>query len=247
MPRTHGCLFRNAPTFPSVCMNRPARGSGWGPRFIPSLVLLLGATSLTGVAQPPPPAVREDDQRYGIRPNLRLYPQDTPKAVLQSLLTAVEKKQYAYIVAHLLDPTTVDARLAERHILFLDRAEKELRQEQLRRGSSGVPSQQRLPSDPEDWKDLVRQRAREHAFRELVQQVQQRLEAEPHILRSFTKILTAGQFAETASGVKATHPEILEGALYFRQVGPRWFIENRREELPSPPAGSKPASSKDKD
>jgi len=228
-------------------MNCKAEGSGWGPRFIPSLVLLLSATALTGVAQPPPPAVQGDDQRYGIRLNLRLYPQDTPKAALQSLLTAVEKKQYAYIVAHLLDPATVDARLDERHILFLDRAEKELRQEQLHRDSTGFPAQRRLPSDPEDWKDLVRRRAREHAFRELVQQVQQRLEAEPHTLRSFTKILTGGQFAETASGVQATHPEVLEGALYFRQMGTRWFIENRREELPSPPAGSKPASPKDKD
>jgi hypothetical protein len=209
-------------------------------------MFLLGLASLTVVAQPPPPpAAKVDNQRYGIRLNLRLYPQDTPKAVLESLLAAIEKKQYAYIVAHLLDPATVDARLDDRAVLFLDVAEKELRQEQLRQPSAALPSERRVPKDPQEWKEWVVQRAREHAFRELVQQVQQRLEAEPHILRSFAKILTGGQFTDTANGVKATHPEVPEGALYFRQVGTRWYIENRREDLPSPPADSKKSTSKE--
>ncbi|GIW85452.1 MAG: hypothetical protein WHU94_02275 [Thermogemmata sp.] len=236
------CSWTNARTGPDSDLGRLGRCFG-------NIVLfLLGLAPLAVVAQPPPPpAAKVDDQRYGIRLNLRLYPQDTPKAALQSLLTAIEKKQYAYAVAHLLDPATVDARLSDRAMLFLDRAEKELRQERLRQQKTLVPSEPRLPAEPQQWKELVLQRAREHAFRELVQQVQQRLEAEPHILRSLAKILAAGQFTDTANGVKASHPEVLDGAVYFRQIGPRWFIDNRREDSPSPPPASKEPSPKDKE
>lgn len=222
---------------------------GWLGRCFGNIVLFLsGVAPLAVVAQPPPPAaVKVDDQRYGVRLNLRLYPQDTPKAALQSLLTAIEKKQYAYAVAHLLDPATVDARLSDRAVLFLDLAEKELRQDRLRQPNAlGLPEQRPI-TEPQEWKEQVIRRAREHAFRELVQQVQQRLEAEPHILRSLAKILAAGQFTDIANGVKASHPEVLDGAVYFRQIGARWFIDNRREDLPSPPPASKEPSPKDKE
>lgn len=231
----------------NVCPHRPCR-QGCLRRCIGiTLLFLLGVAPLTVVAQPPPsPATKGDDQRYGVRLNLRLYPQDTPKAALQSLLNALDKKQYAYAVAHLLDPATVDARLNERIMLFLDLAEKELHQERLHQLNTLVPFGQRLPTEPQKWKELVVQRAREHAFRELVQQVQQRLEAEPHIPRSFAKILAAGQFTDTPSGVKASYPEVLEGAIYFRQIGSRWFIDNRQEEAPTSPPGSNKAAPKDK-
>lgn len=183
-------------------------------------------------AQPPPPADKLETQRFGVPLNLRLYPQDTPKAALQSLLNAVEKKQYAYLAAHLLDPAVVEARLDDRLVLFLDVAEKELQQEWLRQKQEVVPQSQRLPADPERWKALVRQLAREYAFRELVRQIQQRLEEEPQTVRSLARILVSGTFAENGDTAKASHPQVDDGVVFFRRVEQRWFIENRREESP---------------
>ncbi|MCS7270477.1 MAG: hypothetical protein NZ703_05275, partial [Gemmataceae bacterium] len=159
------------------------------------LVLGLGLVCLWPMvagAQPPPAAEKIDTRRYGIALNTRLYPQDNPKAALQSLLTALEKKQYAYAVAHLLDPDVVDKRINERMVLYLAQAEKDLQQQRQREQQQLIPPSQRLSSDPKRWKALVEQTAREYAFRELVQQVQQRLEEEPHTVRTLARILVAG-------------------------------------------------------
>jgi hypothetical protein len=186
--------------------------------------------SAPSIAQPPPTEKSNNIQRFGITPNLRLYPQDTPKAALQSLLNAIEKKQYAYLAAHLLDPASVDQRLNDRSVLFLDVAEKDLKQELQQQQT--LPPSQRLSTEPERWKVLVQQRAREYAFRELVQQIQQRLEEEPQTVRALARILVAGTFTESGDIAKAVHPQVDEGAVFFRRIEQRWFIENRKQESP---------------
>jgi hypothetical protein len=52
-----------------------------------------------------------DGTRYGIAPDLKTYPQATPKETLASLLKAVESKRVDYAVAQLADPAFVDDRV----------------------------------------------------------------------------------------------------------------------------------------
>ena len=55
----------------------------------------------------PPPA------RYGIEADLEGYPQDTVKAVMSSVLKAIDTRRYDYLAAQLADPDGVDKRVQE--------------------------------------------------------------------------------------------------------------------------------------
>jgi hypothetical protein len=53
----------------------------------------------------------KDARRYGIDPDLKKYPQGTPKDGLGSVLKALGEKQIDYLLAHLADPAFVDKRV----------------------------------------------------------------------------------------------------------------------------------------
>jgi hypothetical protein len=50
-------------------------------------------------------------KRFGITPDLKTYPQTTPKEALASIIKAIDAKKIDYLVAHLADPTFVDDRV----------------------------------------------------------------------------------------------------------------------------------------
>jgi hypothetical protein len=50
-------------------------------------------------------------KRYGIEPDLNAFPQKTPQATLASVLTAITRQRFDYLVAHLADPQFVDERV----------------------------------------------------------------------------------------------------------------------------------------
>ena len=52
-------------------------------------------------------------KRFGVEPDLKTFPQATPKETLASVLKAIEGKRADYIVAHLADPEFVDRRVKE--------------------------------------------------------------------------------------------------------------------------------------
>ncbi len=51
--------------------------------------------------------------RYGIPLNTRLYPQNTPKDALASVISAINNKRINYLLAQLTEPTFVDRRVKE--------------------------------------------------------------------------------------------------------------------------------------
>src|SRR5262245_6187996 len=54
-------------------------------------------------------------KRYGVEPDLKAYPQATPKQALASVIKAVEDKRIDYLVAQLADPEWVDAHVKDLH------------------------------------------------------------------------------------------------------------------------------------
>jgi hypothetical protein len=70
---------------------------------VTALALLL-AGSVAGADKPAP--------RFETTPDLKSYPQGTPKEALASVLKAVQAKQYDYLLAQLSDPKWVDGRAA---------------------------------------------------------------------------------------------------------------------------------------
>jgi hypothetical protein len=53
--------------------------------------------------------------RYGIEPNVELYPQATPKEALASVLKAIDGNRIIYLLAQLADPQWVDQRVQRLH------------------------------------------------------------------------------------------------------------------------------------
>jgi hypothetical protein len=78
------------------------------PRVLALIVMLVSV-----VASPAQAPKDTPPRRYGVEPNLRDYPQETPKETLASVLRAVERGRINYLLAHLADPTFVDLRVKE--------------------------------------------------------------------------------------------------------------------------------------
>ncbi len=204
-------------------------------RFVCSSVLLSAVVAL-GSAQPPATGDGKEPipPRYGVLGKPEVYPQKTAKRALLSALEAIEKGEYAYLVAHLLDPDFVDGRIADRAKQYEAEAELELtrrRDFQLKNRDKFRP-EERLPTDREAFQALVDQQSREMAFKQLVRDVEVKLLNDPIALKELKKIARDGTFTDTETGAKATHEQVKHRAVFFRKIGDRWFVENRQEELP---------------
>jgi hypothetical protein len=201
-----------------------------------AVVLSLGAAALIHAQPPkdPPVAVIPKDAppRYGVNPRAKAFPQDTPKAALKSALSAVEKADYSYLVAQLLDPKFVDAAVLNRAQGFVAAAEAELAQlRDFQRANPGKIAQEaRVPLDPDGFRALAAARARDRGFKQLLRDIEQKLTDDPQVLRDFRRIAREGSFADADPTASATHPEIKGKTLYFKKIGDRWFLENRQAE-----------------
>jgi hypothetical protein len=75
------------------------RGMGVGV----AIVLFLGLQAAAQQSEPP--------GRYGVLLNQRLYPQETPKETLASVVSALDNGRIDYVLAELTDPAFIDERL----------------------------------------------------------------------------------------------------------------------------------------
>jgi len=71
------------------------------------LLMALATPAFGQKREPPPPP------RFGVEADLDVYPQDTPKAALASVVKAVDARRFSYLAAQLADPDAVDKRVQE--------------------------------------------------------------------------------------------------------------------------------------
>jgi hypothetical protein len=71
-------------------------------------ILVLLAGPVLGQKKDPPPAAR-----FGIEADLDVYPQETAKAALTSVVRAIDARRYDYLAAQLADPDAVDKRVRD--------------------------------------------------------------------------------------------------------------------------------------
>jgi hypothetical protein len=196
-----------------------------------AVVLLVGVGALAH-AQP-----NEPEPRYGVKPRFKQYPQATPKEALRSALAAVEKGDYAYLAAHLLEPKFVEEAVVERARLFEAAAERELAQlrDFQRANPEKVAVENRVPLDPKAFRAMATERARDRAFKQLQGDIARKLADDPQAIKEMRRILRDGAFADTGDSAAATHPEVKGRALLFKKFSDRWFLENRQEEQKKEP------------
>jgi hypothetical protein len=179
--------------------------------------------------------VKDLGPRYGVNPRVKAYPQATPKEALRSALLAIERVDYSYLAAQLLDPALVDKEVGERAKSFeLDALAELTRLRDFQRANPGrVMPEERLPLDAKSFGALVLARAREQALRQLAKDLEQKLTDDPVSVKEMRRILRHENAFNVADPIAtATHPDVKGRTLYFKKIGERWFLENRNTEEP---------------
>lgn len=211
-------------------------------RKVFAVALVLGIAQLAPT-QPPPPAgpPAEVPPRFGVPYRPKTFPQADPKLALRSVIEAADKAEFPYLVAHLMDPAFVDARLAERARQLEPAVEVEyakLRDFQ-KANPDRFPPDVRLPEDPAMFKGRVQAEARTRAFRQFVRDVQDKLVEDPEVLKDLRRFAREGTFGEGAEAIKVGHPDIRDRSVYLKKVGDRWFMENRQTDEGKAPEPAK--------
>lgn len=170
--------------------------------------------------------------RYDLAPNTRAFPQATPQDALRSAIRAAEAGRYDYLLAHLLDPAVVDARIADRAKLLEGAAEQDLRALRARQRANpfAYTSEQRLPDDPAEFAERVKVEARRRAFRAVAQDAADKFANDLSALRELRRFLREGDFAVQDNAAKVTLRDVKGRAVFLKRAGDRWFVEDRQEE-----------------
>jgi hypothetical protein len=183
------------------------------------LLSLVSGLLVAGAAAAQPDAV---PPRFEVIHNPDAYPQDTPQRTLTAVLEAIGRDRYDYVVAHLLDPAFVDARLGATQAYFERAAADQF---------AGTLAGATLRGA--DLETRVRTLGLRHNVQDLTNRVRRKLADEPDHLRDLRRFARDGQFQAAGETATATLPDTKDRALYFKKVGDRWFLENRKEDRPA--------------
>lgn len=195
------------------------------------VVVMLGAAVASGQPAELPP------ERYGIRSEIVLYPQGTPRQTVATLAALVERKKFEYVVAQVLDPATVDARVAQRASAILPGIERQfddLRAQQRLR-PVGITPENRVPDDAKLFAEMVQAKANALAFTEVVKDVRAHLSEYPENLALFRKLAKDGDFADAATESIASLKADPTLKLFLKKDGLRWVVEDRKEDRKAEP------------
>jgi hypothetical protein len=203
------------------------------------LAAVLGAITFVSAQERPVPP-EEVPPRFGLPYRVRTYPQATPKQALESVLAAADRGDVNYLVAHLLDPAFVDARVADRSQQFEPTIADDLARlrDFQRRNPDQTPSNARLPDDPVRFQARVIADARTRAFNQIVQDVREKLIDDPEVLKDLRRFNRQGTFPEAGGDItaKVGLPDLKDRAVFLKKIGDRWYIENRQtdDKVPGP-------------
>jgi hypothetical protein len=163
---------------------------------------------------------KEPERRFGLSQYPQLYSQESPKKALASLLRAMEKNRYDYIVAHLLEPGYVDEQLKISYPIYEKQATEQVRKEEL----------EKKGFDRNFIRNRVAQLAVQANFEYLVGRVKAKLDNDPESAKELKRMGRDGEFQEGGESSAVRLKDIKDRALYFRHIGDRWFIENKMQE-----------------
>jgi hypothetical protein len=181
----------------------------------PLFAIAIGLLAVAGAsAQDVPP-------RFDIIYNSELYRQDTPQETLKSLLGAISRERYDYALAHLIDPADVNARLAANQTYFERMAAEQV-------GSTAAGR----ALDAPEFQRRVQDVGTRLNVRQLGDQLRSKLTDETDNVKDLKRFAREGQFQEAGETATATIKDVKDRALYFKKVGSRWFMENRKEDRP---------------
>jgi hypothetical protein len=193
------------------------------------VMMLVSAAAASAQVELPP-------ERYGVRPDPTLYPQDTARQAVATLAALAEKKRFEYLVAHLLDPAVVDERVRQKAAAVYPAVERQLVEVRGRQRlkPADVSPDDFLSDDPQKFGQQVQDRATQAAFRAVVAEAESHLSEYPEHLAFFRRLAKDGVFAETADAAGVSLKTDPDQKLFLRKAGSRWTVEDRKADKPAP-------------
>lgn len=188
--------------------------------FLALFVLSILVANATAQPKKEPFDPKEPPIRFGLRQSPELYPQDSPKNALYSVLRAMDKDRYDYLVAHLLEPGYVTEQLAIAYPTFEKRARKQVEDEQLARKGF----------DRAFVVSRIRDLATQANFENLVQRIRTKLDNDPEAVKDLRRMFKESSFEDGGANSVAKLKDVKDRALYFKRVGERWYIENKMQD-----------------
>lgn len=182
-------------------------------RYLATLVLVSCSFTLFGA---------EPKEAFGIFINPDLYPQNNPKKALESTIGALERDRSEYLIAHLLDPAFVKAQLDAMTPYY-----EKVAADQIATTGAG----QKLRGD--ELQLRVRERAVQLNFKAFAEAIRAKMADEPNNIKELKLFLSDGKFSEEGETAKVTHKSFKDKTIYFKKVGERWFLENRKDDAPA--------------
>lgn len=197
-----------------------------------AIALLVGTAAVAQAQQGRPKGPDEIPPRYGVSYRGKSYFQTTPKLTLQSALEAIDGKEFSYLVAHLIDPVFVDARVAELARRLEPSIEKNLAalRDFQQQNIDRIAFDSRIPTKPEEFHDRVLADARMAGFRQVVRDIQAQFAEDPQILKFLRRCLREGTFDDKGAGesAKVGLAEFRNRELFFKKIGARWYLQNEQ-------------------
>jgi hypothetical protein len=190
-------------------------------RSLFALAALFGMTALASSQEGRPRGPEQIPPRFGVGYRPKEYPQATPKEALSSVIAAADNGEFSYLVAHLLDPAFVDARLGATQSYF-----ERVAADQIAQTLAGSALR------AADLDARVRTVGLRLNVQDFTGQIRRKLADEPDHLRDLKRFARDGRFQAAGDTATATLPDVKDRALYFKKVGDRWFLENRKDERP---------------
>lgn len=202
-----------------------------------AIVLVLGLASAASSQEGKPKTEQEPPPRFGVAFKGKVYLQATPKESLNSLIEAADKGDFNYLVAHLLEPSFVDARVADRAKQFEAQVSANLAalRDFQQMNLDKVDREARVPTDAAEFQKRVLAESKAAAFKQLVKDVQEKFQEDPETLKAMRLFRSGGVFPDMPGDVvKLNHADVKDRVLFIRKIENRYFLENKQTEEAPP-------------
>jgi hypothetical protein len=202
-----------------------------------AIVLVLGLSSVASSQEGKPKTPEEPPPRFGVAFKGKVYLQATPKESLNSLIEAAEKGDFTYLVAHLLEPSFVDTRVADRAKQFEAQVSANLAalRDFQQKNLDKVDRESRVPTDAVEFQKRVLVDAKAAAFKQLVKDVQEKFQEDPETLKAMRLFRSGAVFPDMpGDSVKLNHAEVKDRVLFIKKIDNRYYLENKQADEPAP-------------
>ena len=162
--------------------------------------------------------------RYNVEYNKVNYPQIEAKAAFKSIVKAINEDRYEYLLAQLVDPTFVDARVAEYKALMFPVETLLTEDEEIARELDPLLKKQKIFAKETNEKNRVKV-----AFGRLLTETKKHFSEDPILVRELRLFARDGEWEEDAEKAVASLKKVTTRKVFLRKLEGRWFMEERQQ------------------